>query len=1034
MIRPLLLSVAALPALASLAHGQLVLTEINSNGTPSDFWELTNFGASTVNLSGYKWNDSQSQPTATGTVTIPSGTQIAAGESILFSVTSSAADFRTAWNLPANIQVITGGPGLGQDDRVTLYNASNTQLFSFSYAAGGFTRSTGTPSLGGHAGPSAGGDNSAQSLILDPNHGHLTPRYTFASGANFGTRQANPPFTAIGSPGSVGTAGTNSPPLFTPPAILHWTAGLPLSGSSFRVRATDTDPGQTVTLNVVSKPSWLSFSYDGVGIFRLNGTPPAAEDYEFTIRATDNAPSPASTEQTYKLVIVPASSPVFLNEYNAVSATNYLRGGTAEADADGASPGPGDAHFGRIPGNGGPWAEFVVVGNGLANHHTDMRGWKIEIQSQSGNATLTLSQHSYWSAVRSGTILTFIQNNSANGGLDTSIHHRGDLHGTGHLWTNIWTGDPLFLSQSESSSTDTLPIGADNTTFTIRNAAGTRVYGPAGEGIAADSNQVAYGVSSTEILRVEAHPATNINPITSPHNDASTFSTFGAPNRWGSGGANQQSFSAFVSANSPPRFTSQPATRRIHGSFQYAVSTSDPNGHSVTLTAPALPSFLTLTPGPNGTATLATNRIPTLEDAGEHVVTLLASDGQSTAHSTPQSFLLHVFHTRPSLILNEFNAVAPTRYLNGGDALGDSDGGPASTDTHFGRIPGNGGRWFELVVTGDGSPSTVDLRGWSVEIGTSSQDGFFEKSNTITLSSHAEWSAVPAGTILTFIDANSAHGGLDTGVRLRDHLATTGDAWTNVWIGDPLLLNQPGPALSGYEIQGGRVENLRINQTNTQFRLKNAAGHIVFGPVGEGIAPLSGVSDLEIFELEDHPSPDTSPLAEAIGDLPGYDDGASGSTFGFPNEWHVGDGGVLILQDFRRYIAVTDPFAAWAASFGLAGTQATPEADPDNDGRYNLAEYAFGGNPALADAPPAAIVRHQPDGTDWSLSFRNDPTLLLQFEQSANLTAWSALETASGNPVIIDHPEKPGFLLLTLRLPAPTPPHKDAFVRAKVTR
>ena len=42
------------------------------------------------------------------------------------------------------------------------------------------------------------------------------------------------------------------------------------------------------------------------------------------------------------------------------------------------------------------------------------------------------------------------------------------------------------------------------------------------------------------------------------------------------------------------------------------------------------------------------------------------------------------------LILNEYNAVTPTKLLKN---LG--------TDSFWGRIPGNGGDWFELVVTGD---------------------------------------------------------------------------------------------------------------------------------------------------------------------------------------------------------------------------------------------------------------------------------------------------------------------------------------------
>ncbi len=47
-------------------------------------------------------------------------------------------------------------------------------------------------------------------------------------------------------------------------------------------------------------------------------------------------------------------------------------------------------------------------------------------------------------------------------------------------------------------------------------------------------------------------------------------------------------------------------------------------------------------------------------------------------------------------------------------------------------------------------------------------------------------------------------------------------------------------------------------------------------------------------------------------------------------------------------------FATFAQAAGLNGDGSLPEADPDHDGRSSLAEFAFGGNPAAADSPPAA--------------------------------------------------------------------------------
>ena len=169
----------ALVVSASTLHAQLLITEINSNGVGGDFWELTNVGASSVDISGYKWNDSQRSFTGTTVVTIPTNTLINAGESIIFNEVGSASVFRTAWNLAGTVKVITGGPGLAMNDGITLYNAAGTELLFLSYAANGYTRTSGTPSVAGHAGVSAGGAATV-SMVWDQ-ASTTSPRYSAAS-------------------------------------------------------------------------------------------------------------------------------------------------------------------------------------------------------------------------------------------------------------------------------------------------------------------------------------------------------------------------------------------------------------------------------------------------------------------------------------------------------------------------------------------------------------------------------------------------------------------------------------------------------------------------------------------------------------------------------------------------------------------------------------------------------------------------------------------------------------------------------------
>ena len=180
---------------------QLILTEIQSDGL-ADFWELTNVGASAVNIGGYKWTDGARR--TTGAVAIPAGATIASGESVIFTG-AAAATFRTQWGISEGVQVFTGisVPGLGSSDGITLFDAADAEVLFLSYGAGGFTRSNGSASAGGHAGLSAGGAT-AQALIWDPAFGTTTPRYTFADGTALGTFTAPGGSTNKGSPGYSG--------------------------------------------------------------------------------------------------------------------------------------------------------------------------------------------------------------------------------------------------------------------------------------------------------------------------------------------------------------------------------------------------------------------------------------------------------------------------------------------------------------------------------------------------------------------------------------------------------------------------------------------------------------------------------------------------------------------------------------------------------------------------------------------------------------------------------------------------------------
>ena len=96
-----LLCIAAACAAASAASAQLVITEVMANSSQpggsanGDWWELTNTGASSIDLDGYYWDDSIAGNDGALFPTL----SIGAGESIVIVDENSAniAGFISAW-------------------------------------------------------------------------------------------------------------------------------------------------------------------------------------------------------------------------------------------------------------------------------------------------------------------------------------------------------------------------------------------------------------------------------------------------------------------------------------------------------------------------------------------------------------------------------------------------------------------------------------------------------------------------------------------------------------------------------------------------------------------------------------------------------------------------------------------------------------------------------------------------------------------------------------------------------------------------
>jgi len=208
---------------------------------------------------------------------------------------------------------------------------------------------------------------------------------------------------------------------------------------------------------------------------------------------------------------------LILNEYNAVSNSNYLNGGDEFVDEDGNSPPPADPYFGRVPGNGGDWFELVVIADGL-----DLRGWQLEISDDGVvQPRLIFSDSPLWANLRAGTIITIAESVADDPSYDPDA---------GDWWINVNAADPANGGTGEYITASNFPVSNDDWQLSIFTADGTPVFGPAGEGIVDDDGVASgIGVNSRELFALQSSPAADIDRSAAGYNDA-IYSSFGTPN------------------------------------------------------------------------------------------------------------------------------------------------------------------------------------------------------------------------------------------------------------------------------------------------------------------------------------------------------------------------------------------------------------------------------------------------------------------------------------------------------------------------
>ena len=256
----------------------------------------------------------------------------------------------------------------------------------------------------------------------------------------------------------------------------------------------------------------------------------------------------------------------------------------------------------------------------------------------------------------------------------------------------------------------------------------------------------------------------------------------------------------------------------------------------------------------------------TINDLGQFNVTVSVNDGAITTDSTFSWWVV----PQAKLVLNEYNAVSGSKYLGGGDNTVSEP-----SDSRLGRIVGNGGDWFELIVIED----HLDIRGWELSI---VDDGGAQQ--VLRLSNSSVWADLRAGTIITISENAITAGNGDIYSQDVSYSPVTNDWWINVVTGN---------AGSAEYIT---AQDISISNKDWQLEILDSSGQTVFGPAGEGIGNLGGVNSEEVGKLEEDPQPYINPGSA-------YNDGTS-SSFGEPNSYSAG----TLVQDFSalRSVLSTD--------------------------------------------------------------------------------------------------------------------------------
>ncbi|MBI1368026.1 MAG: PEP-CTERM sorting domain-containing protein [Planctomycetes bacterium] len=134
-------------AAASPAHAVVRITEWMYSGVPGEYVEFTNVGLTSVDLTGWSYDDDSRTP---GVLDLSAFGTLAAGESVVITE-ATEADFRAAWSLPNSVKVIGEYTNnLGRNDEINLFDDMGNLVDRLTYGDQNFPGTLRTQDVSGN--------------------------------------------------------------------------------------------------------------------------------------------------------------------------------------------------------------------------------------------------------------------------------------------------------------------------------------------------------------------------------------------------------------------------------------------------------------------------------------------------------------------------------------------------------------------------------------------------------------------------------------------------------------------------------------------------------------------------------------------------------------------------------------------------------------------------------------------------------------------------------------------------------------------